>query len=140
MKNLIVSHLKDPQLKDAQQFYQNCGYKTPILPSEKVVVAKIDKKIVGVVRICHEEGVKILRGMQVDRNYLRCGIGRALLLKTKDIIKDDPCYCIPHKWLEDFYGIIEFKKIEISQGPEHLQNRLRSHKEKYPHLIMMRCN
>jgi len=49
----------------AQAFYETVGYFDPITPGSVVVVARDNDQIVGVVRLCREEGVQILRGMML---------------------------------------------------------------------------
>ena len=48
------------------------------------------------------------------------------------------CYVVPHDWLEKFYSIIGFKKIEAKDAPEFLRDRMNGYKERFPQLIIMK--
>jgi hypothetical protein len=48
------------------------------------------------------------------------------------------CFCLPHAWLEGFYGIIGFAGIEDDDAPPHLRIRLAESRRKHPQLIVMR--
>jgi hypothetical protein len=48
------------------------------------------------------------------------------------------CFCLPHAWLEGFYGIIGFAKIEDGEIPLHLLKRLGEYSRKHSQLIIMR--
>ena len=140
INDIHVKEIEDSAFSHAQKFYSKCEYTKKIENSDRVVAAYLEKDIIGVSRIAFENEVTVLRGMQVDRNLLRRGIGILMLKELDKIIGDDICYCIPHDWLETFYQKICFKKIDIGDAPTHLQNRLRDYLDKYPQLIMMRKN
>ncbi len=63
----------------AQNFYAERRYGGGIRPEDAVVLAERDGELVGIVRLAAEEGVVVLRGMQVHPRLQRQGIGRRLL-------------------------------------------------------------
>ena len=84
--NIQVKEIKTHEFDNAQKFYFKCGYTQNIQSEDKVVAAYLEKEIVGVSRIALENEVLVLRGMQVDRELLRRGIG-ILMLRELDLGK-----------------------------------------------------
>ncbi len=125
-------------LPKAQEFYSSVGYYSEIQPDDIVFSAKDDDKIIGIVRIAPEEGTLVLRGMMIAESHQRKGIGTMMIKRLEQSIGERDCFCIPHAWLEGFYGQIGFKKIEDGLAPIHLQARIKENRKKYPHLIMMK--
>ena len=122
----------------AQEFYSTVEYYSEIQPSDIVFSAYENDDIIGVVRIAPENGSLVLRGMMIAPSHQRKGIGTLMIKELEKSIGDQDCYCIPHDWLEGFYGQIEFKKIVDNEAPQHLQERILENRKKYPHLIMMK--
>ncbi len=108
----------------AQKFYNDIEYKKAI-KADDVVVAAFDKNLMmGAIRLENEEGVRVLRGMQIHYKYAGRGIGKRLLKVFDNELGNHVCYCIPFSWLEGFYSCIGFKKIEPHLAPSFLQDRL----------------
>ena len=65
-----------PQDREAvATLYAEAGYGAPLGAGDTVIVAKAGAALVGVVRLCFEEGVTVLRGMQVRQAHRGQGIG-----------------------------------------------------------------
>lgn len=119
-----IAILSKERLPEALDFYASQNYSAGAR-EEDVVIAALDKnKIIGVVRLCREEGVNVLRGMFIDKPYQRKGIGSSMLEKAASLMENKEYYCIPYSHLEDFYGQIGFREIATSAAPAHLQERL----------------
>jgi N-acetylglutamate synthase-like GNAT family acetyltransferase len=123
---------------DVQAFYASVGYFQAITADCVVISAKAEDKIVGAVRLSQESGVLVLRGMQIAQSYQRQGIGTRMLWVLSKFIGSQECFCLPHAWLEGFYGIIGFAKIEDAEAPPHLLERLAESRKKHSQLILMR--
>ena len=60
-------------------FYAERCYGGGIRPEDAVLLAEHDGELIGIVRLTTEEGVVVLRGMQVHPRFQRQGIGKRLL-------------------------------------------------------------
>ncbi|MGK5088287.1 GNAT family N-acetyltransferase [Bdellovibrionota bacterium FG-2] len=113
-------------------FYQACGRTPSISPEDKVIVASLypgdpgDSAIVGVVRLCFEHEIYVLRTMQVQEDLQGKGVGRLILNHFKQLLLElriTQVYCMPYAHLERFYGLIEFKTLELGDAPRFLKER-----------------
>ena len=105
--------------------YLAWGYAGGLAPAEAVFVAHRGATPVGIVRRTREQGVLMLRGMQVAPDAQRQGIGRQLLAAFEDALDDrEPCWCIPFAHLTRFYGMIGFEECDEAEAPRFLQERL----------------
>jgi N-acetylglutamate synthase-like GNAT family acetyltransferase len=121
-----------------QAFYASVGYSGIATTNCAVVTAKCGDNIVGAVRLASEDGALVLRGMRIAPPYQRQRIGTRMLWEVSKILGARECFCLPHAWLEGFYGIIGFAKIEDGEAPPHLLERLSESRKKHPQLIVMR--
>lgn len=110
--------------KDAQEFYSSVGYLKNIGEEDRIIGAITQDRIIGAVRIAREDGVFVLRSMQVSLNFQRQGIGTGILNVANSLIEKNICWCIPYEWLESFYNQIGFKKIEEDHALLFLQKRI----------------
>jgi len=106
--------------------YQICNYGGGILDADLAVIA-IDEQIIGAVRICMENGVKVLRGMQVKPAWQQKGIGSSMLRFLTGKVDLQNCYCLPYRHLKEFYARIGFQEIQPKNAPPFLAERF----EKY---------
>jgi N-acetylglutamate synthase-like GNAT family acetyltransferase len=117
-------------------FYVATGRPTKkVDPSDKIVMAISEEKIVGVVRLCFEQGYYVLRTMQVHPNFQRKGIGLEILQefeRTLEKLGIHESYCFAFAHLEKFYGSIGYIKINNSEAPQFLQERLMESSRQYP--------
>jgi GNAT superfamily N-acetyltransferase len=105
-------------------FYAERGYGGGIRPEDAVLLAECDGELVGIVRLATEEGVVVLRGMQVHPRFQRQGIGKRLLATIAEELDGRGCFCIPYAHLAGFYGGIGFHIIEPAKAPTFLRARL----------------
>ena len=61
------------------KFYAERHYGGGIRPEDALLLAEHDGELIGIVRLTTEEGVVVLRGMQVHPRFQRQGIGKRLL-------------------------------------------------------------
>lgn len=114
-------------LPDAQRFYESRAYGGgPIDPTDFVVLARHDDRVVGVGRLCQEKGLLWLRGMQVEPRYQRLGIGTRILRLLVHEAGTRWCCCLPYRHLVPFYRRAGF---ELPKGalPPELAARLESY-------------
>jgi len=120
--------------------YQTCNYGGGIQNGDRAVVA-IDGEVIGAVRICMENDVKVLRGMQIKLAWQRKGLGSSMLKFLAKHVDMQGCYCLPYRHLKTFYALIGFEEILPQNAPKFLTERL----EKYlssgnNEVIIMRIN
>jgi GNAT superfamily N-acetyltransferase len=120
-------------------FYRETAYRPSVGHADILVVAEEAEEICGVLRLCQEEGVLVLRGMRVAAERQRLGVGTRLLEAAGDVIDGRECFCIPHRHLTVFYRRAGFRQIPVSEGPEFLRERWKQYTEEYRlDVILMR--
>jgi N-acetylglutamate synthase-like GNAT family acetyltransferase len=111
-------------------FYAERRYGGGIQPEDAVLLAERDGELVGIVRLAQEEGVVVLRGMQVHPRFQRQGIGKRLLAIVAPELDGRDCFCIPYAHLAGFYSRIGFHVIEPAKAPTFLQLRLETYQNR----------
>lgn len=106
------------------ELYSEADYGAPIRTGDVLIVAKSGGRVMGVVRLCREEGVSVLRGMQVRSTFQRQGIGARLLLACLPQMAGGPVYCLPYTHLVDFYAGAGFAAISADELPAFFAQRL----------------
>jgi predicted N-acetyltransferase YhbS len=122
-------------------FYAERQYGGGIQPNDIVLMAERGGELVGIVRLASEEGVVVLRGMQVHPSFQRQGIGKKLLWTVAQELDGTACFCIPYAHLARFYGEIGFCVIEPAKAPAFLHLRLERYQNRNDgreYLIMCR--
>ena len=100
---VAISRASMNELRSAQSSYDAAGYGgSPIADDDIVLIARSVSVIIGVVRLCSSDGFSCLRGMQIDADYRRMGIGTDMLMLLMRFIGDQPSYCLPDSHLEGF--------------------------------------
>jgi N-acetylglutamate synthase-like GNAT family acetyltransferase len=137
-ETIAIFHDAAASLSEVQTFYASVGYFQVVTADCIVISARSRDTIVGVVRLSPENGVQVLRGMRIAPSYQRRGIGARMLWEISKFVRSQECFCLPHAWLEGFYGIIGFARIEDDDAPPHLRKRLAESRRRHPQLIVMR--
>jgi len=137
-ENIAIFRDTVASLSEIQAFYASVGYFQVVTADCIVISARSRDTIVGVVRLSPENGVQVLRGMRIALSYQRRLIGTRMLWEATKFMRLTECFCLPHAWLEGFYGIIGFARIEDDHAPPHLRKRLAESRRKHPQLIVMR--
>ena len=127
MKDTYIVTANKDELIAAQQFYESRGYGgAAITPSDFVVLAKEQDRIVGVGRLCQEQDLLWLRGMQVEPRLQGQGIGMKILQRLDQEIGHRWCCCLPYDHLVKFYAQAGFELIS-NNLPAPLDTRLTSY-------------
>lgn len=141
MDRIIISRAQPDELEKVRMFYTHVGYTNAnnIKETDLIFVARNEQNnFVGVVRLVRENEISVLRGMQVHPAYQKKGIGSQLLHALEKEI-NDTCYCLAHEWLENFYGKAGFKRIDDTELPGFLQQRLHKYRTTdYPMLLALK--
>lgn len=138
IEEFAVDQVKPGDLNDVLMFYKHCSYGGGAKQDDLIFCIRKERKIIAVARLCHENQTLVLRGMQVEKQFQRRGIGKTLLYRLDKAIGDKTCYCIPYGHLEKFYALIGFMEIDNKEAPGHLSERLKKYQLKDPSLIIMK--
>lgn len=111
-------------------FYRHCGYGGGLKKEDLILMARSSSQLVGVVRLCPEQGVLVLRGMQVIAPFQRQSIGKQLLQACSKRLGNRICYCIPWTHLRMFYQQGGFDEVVSTKAPDFLQKRFESYRER----------
>jgi N-acetylglutamate synthase-like GNAT family acetyltransferase len=123
--------------KAVREFYEEQGYGGGVHIDDELYVTMEQSKIIGALRLAPENNTLVLRAMFVASDWQRRGVGSALLKEVEpNIVRE--CYCLPHGYLEGFYGQIGFCRIEPEQAPSFLQARLAASQAKWGNIIIMK--
>ena len=109
-------------------FYASCGYGGRVDPDDVVVYAADNEKPIGVGRLSVDNGVVVLRGMQVIEKYRGRGIGTSLLNGLVEELHGRECFCLSYTHLLGFYHKAGFMLCSITEAPVFLNERLLSYR------------
>lgn len=136
LPSVEIRKLTNANFDEARRFYESVDYVQKLDPENLFYGAFHNDEMIGIVRLAFENGVWVLRGMQVRAAYQFLGIGTRLIKALEADIPATECYCLPYKWLEKFYGQIGFKTAPYEKAPEFLLKRLKEYQS--PDLIFMK--
>jgi N-acetylglutamate synthase-like GNAT family acetyltransferase len=120
----------------AQHFLDVEGYRgDPISLDDEVLLARMNGIVIGIVRLSFEMGLLCLRGMRLQSEYRRQGIGTVMLNRLRIMILERPCYCLPYRHLDSFYAQIGF--VVVEHLPEPLAERLAAYRQRELDVIGM---
>ena len=126
------------QYDEVMALYKREGYGGGLAPGDVVVGARIDDSLVGAVRLATEYEFLVLRGMYVQKEFQRQGIGRGLLGATAIEIGQRECWCIPYAHLRSFYMLAGFVERPSEAAPRFLMERLKEYARSGRQVIIMR--
>jgi GNAT superfamily N-acetyltransferase len=136
VKQTGVRLARPDERHEVARFLLESGYGGGVLSSDRLVVAERDGYLAGAFRLADEDGVLVLRGMRVREDLRRAGIGRRLLGALAGL--DEVCLCVPHAYLEGFYGSAGFLRLPEAETPTFLRERVRRYREQGLDVIVMR--
>ncbi len=137
MPAISIHEASEADHRDVAAFYERCGYLGGLRANDTNLVAERAGSLVGVVRLCSEHGIVVLRGMQVLPDFQRQGIGLGLLDECLPRVNDAICYCIPWSYLEQFYGSGGFERCEPRDVPGFLSERYSGYLQEGRDVILM---
>ena len=120
------------------KLYRSWGYNGEIGNDDRVYVATHQGCPIGLVRRTDDQGILMLRGMQVDPNFQRQRVGTRLLRAFVAELPTRECYCIPFSHLVEFYGEEGFEHYDESAAPAFLRERLVQYRAKGYDVVLMR--
>jgi len=137
--------LSPPSFPLAKKFYKRTKYHSHIGREDEVYVVRehsaedqtSDKEIVAAVRLVRLDRFLILRSMVVSPNRQRKGIGRFLLEHLAHAIGERDCWCFPFEWLEEFYTLIQFKKLAPDFSPPAISHKYQQYTSQGRKLLIM---
>ena len=126
-----IRQAKKEELQKVIEFYNSQKYHggDTMDGSEFILIAEDGNEFVGAVRLLMEESTWVMRGMFIDDNYQKHGIGKNFLTLMDNEIGSKECYCICKDYLQNFVGRIGFKKITPADAPPHLFERYNKYME-----------
>jgi len=137
MASIDVVVANADELPAAQAFYESRGYGgAAIEASDFVVLAKRQERIVGVGRLCQEQDLLWLRGMQVEPQSQRLGVGTRILHTLGQEIGGRRCCCLPYSHLVGFYQQADFQQAR-NHLPPALAARLASYVSRRLQVVAM---
>ena len=116
--DIKIAVAEKQELPAAQAFYESRGYGgAPIVSSDFVVIARHQGAIVGIGRLCQEQDLLWLRGMQVSPELQRQGLGGQILHRLDLEIGARWCCCLPYSHLIEFYRRARFEQAHTNLPP-----------------------
>lgn len=135
---VVVRSALPAEWSRVNEFYASEGRTVRALEGERWVIAERAGRMIGVLRLCPEEGHRVLRTVHISEPERRRGVGKRMLAATEPMISGATCHCLPYTHLEDFYGRIGFVAIPVEHAPPHLQHRLAAYLAEGREMIVMR--
>ncbi|WP_019505973.1 GNAT family N-acetyltransferase [Pleurocapsa sp. PCC 7319] len=125
------------ETEDIKAFYNQCGYEGGLNEEDLILIAQLEGKIIGAVRLCPDNGFVVLRGMQILASFQSQGVGTQLLQACAEQLADRVCYCIPWQHLRSFYQQIGFQEVLPVEVPVLLKERFDNYISRGMNVILM---
>lgn len=135
--HLKIFEADTSHLADLNKFYIKQGYHSDWSDSERAFITIHDNQIVGAVKVESNNGVSILRGMYLGKEFQGGGLGTAFIKHIEPILDETVSYCMPFSHLADFYGKIGFKIVSPESYPAFLADRYNDYESKGYQIIAM---
>ena len=140
-ENIEVKYFKSCDVDAVRSFYTNTTYrKGDIVDETNEIVAAYDgDKMVGVFRLCKENGVIVLRGFFVLAEYQKKGIGTKMLGLFENELSDVACYLNCRNGLTRFYEKANFE-VCGNEVPEFLKERVAGYNNPELNILIRKVN
>jgi N-acetylglutamate synthase-like GNAT family acetyltransferase len=136
--NMMTINLAKPHnTEDIKVFYSQCGYGGGLNKEDVILIAQLEQKIIGAVRLCPDNGFSVLRGMQILPPFQRQGIGTQILQSCTEQLVEQVCYCIPWQHLHSFYLQAGFQEVSPVEVPALLRKRFDDYISRGMNVILM---
>jgi GNAT superfamily N-acetyltransferase len=76
--------------------------------------------------------------MRVLEKHRGRGVGKAILGSLVNEGRSRGCYCIPYRYLQQFFSAKGFDKIAPSKAPAFLRDRFKAYRSRGLDVILMR--
>jgi len=123
LDGLAISTATTAEHEAATAFYRSVGYLAPIRATDTVLIARHGGAIVGTVRLCVENDTLVLRGLYVEPELQRRGIGDRLLRVAKHRMSARACWCLPYRHLIPLCRRVGFREVPPITAPAFLTER-----------------
>ena len=137
MGTMTIHSSKASEIGGLANFYRISGYGGSVAPEDRVVYATQEDRIIGAGRLCEQEGVLVLRGMRVLKEYRGRGVGSAILDSLVRAGSSRERYCIPYSNLRHFYAAKGFEEIKPLEAPNFICKRFRCYRARGLDVIIM---
>lgn len=109
-------------------FYESQGYGGGIADGDAALGAWQAGRLVGLVRLVQEQGLRILRGMFIDASCQRRGLGTRML---DELVQDlhEACWLVCPDRLNGFYAHVGFQPVASADSPPHIVTRMAKYQE-----------
>ena len=138
MADMTYRNARVEELDDVARFYLRQGYEATFGDGETVLLALTDGEIVAAVRLADERGQTLLRGMFVDEEHQRCGIGSNMLRELDAALGDRSCFCLSLRHLRGYYNVIGFEPCPPEETPAFLLERAGRYRGKGFDIVILR--
>ncbi|OHB24063.1 MAG: hypothetical protein A2542_00440 [Parcubacteria group bacterium RIFOXYD2_FULL_52_8] len=139
MQNVSIRQAQETEYALVTAFYSSVGEVVVPAKDEIILIANINQKIVGAIRLCREEGILVRRTLNVLPEHQKQGIGSRLFLAMDAIIGGETCYHLPYAHLQKYYESLGLRTISPSELPPHVHERFLTYSKSFS-VIAMRSN
>ncbi len=142
--SLVTARLAtSAEIGRALEHYAAWGYSGGVAPADVVLLAERHTEWLGLVRVAREGGVLVLRGMQVQPDARRQGVGTLLLGAVAAWLDDSgslsaACFGVPYVHLLAFYARADFTECALDEGPAFLTKRVAEYRGRGLDVTLMR--
>jgi predicted N-acetyltransferase YhbS len=129
IEHMVTIHKgNETDVERINDYYESRRRSRGARPEDVILLAESDDNtVIGVVLLRQERGYRVLKGMDILRDYRRQGLGAQMLRHLEKHLCDQDCYCIPFAHLIPFYSIVGFETVNDTELPDLLKERLTEH-------------
>ena len=140
-EHIVVQYFGSYDVEAVRLFYSLTTYRNGIgvKKEDEIVAAFEGERMVGIFRLCLENGLIILRGFNVLKDHQRKGTGTLMLMKFENELGNRNCYLICKRQLNKFYSKAGFKLVENGM-PDFLVERMVGYKNLELNILLRRAN
>ncbi len=120
------------------RFYKRNGHKGKARADDLCFWLEEDEVIVAALRLTPEQEYSLMRGVWVDKQRQREGLGSELIRRSFAFWPTLPCYCFPYAHLERFYHQLGFSNAGSTPSPpQKLSMQLTRYRARGEDLLLM---